>query len=159
MLHTIIEKNSYQDSIVLMLLTNHLEEMEGVNSISVMMGTPANKDIFKTGGLYTEELETATPNDMVIVADLDNADMIEAIVTAAQNYLDEQGKKNKGGATEERVKTWDKALELGEDASINTGIANTQAGKGQIEAGTVTPPIDCFEKAVLAYAKKLGFKD
>lgn len=40
MLHTIIEKNSYQDSIVLMLLTNHLEEMEGVNSISVMMGTP-----------------------------------------------------------------------------------------------------------------------
>ena len=118
MLHTIIEKNSYQDSIVLMLLTNHLEEMEGVNSISVMMGTPANKDIFKTGGLYTEELETATPNDMVIVADLDNADMIEKIVTAAQNYLDEQGKKNKGGATEERVKTWDKALELGEDASV-----------------------------------------
>ena len=51
MLHTIIEKNSYQDSIVLMLLTNHLEEMEGVNSISVMMGTPANKDIFKTDGL------------------------------------------------------------------------------------------------------------
>ncbi len=47
MLHTIIEKNSYQDSIVLMLLTNHLEEMEGVNSISVMMGTPANKDILK----------------------------------------------------------------------------------------------------------------
>lgn len=101
-----------------MLLTNHLEEMEGVNSISVMMGTPANKDIFKTGGLYTEELETATPNDMVIVADLDNADMIEKIVTAAQNYLDEQGKKNKGGATEERVKTWDKALELGEDTSV-----------------------------------------
>lgn len=73
--------------------------------------------------------------------------------------MDEQGKKNKGGATEERVKTWDKALELGEDASINTGIANKQAGKGQIGAGTVTPPIDCFEKAVLAYAKKLGFKD
>ena len=32
--------------------------------------------------------------------------------------MDEQGKKNKGGATEERVKTWDKALELGEDASV-----------------------------------------
>ena len=64
MLHTIIEKNNYQDSIVLMLLTNHLEEMDGVNSISVMMGTPANKDIFKTGGLHTEELEAATPNDI-----------------------------------------------------------------------------------------------
>ena len=77
-----------------MLLTNHLEEMEGVNSISVMMGTPANKDIFKTGGLYTEELETATPNDMVIVADLGNAAMVEALVTAAQVYVVEQAKKH-----------------------------------------------------------------
>ncbi|MHC5268562.1 acyl-CoA synthetase FdrA [Enterococcus sp. LJL98] len=118
MLHTIIEKNSYQDSIVLMLLTNHLEEMAGVNSISVMMGTPANKDIFKTGGLYTDELETATPNDMVIVADLESADLIDGIVESAKAYLEEQGKKNKGGTTEEHVKTWDKALELGEDASV-----------------------------------------
>lgn len=118
MLHTIIEKNSYQDSIVLMLLTNHLEEMPGINSISVMMGTPANKDIFKTGGLYTDELEKATPNDMVIVADLDNADLIDEIMAASKAYLEEQGKKNKGGASEERVKTWDKALELGEDASV-----------------------------------------
>lgn len=41
---------------------------------------------------------------------------------------------------------------------INTGIANKRAGLGQIGAGTVTPPMECFEKAVLAYAKKLGFK-
>lgn len=117
MLHTIIEKN-YQDSIVLMLLTNHLEEIAGVNSISVMMGTPANKDIFKTGGLYTDELEQATPNDMVIVADLENSDIIDQIVEESKNYLEEQDKKNKSGATEERVKTWAKALEIGEDASV-----------------------------------------
>ena len=66
------------------------------------------------------------------------------------------------------VPTWDfKGICLGIDARkvvetgilpvINTGIANKKAGKGQIGAGTVTPPIDCFEKAVLAYAKKLGF--
>lgn len=139
MLHTIIEKNSYQDSIVLMLLTNHLEEMTGVNSISVMMGTPANKDIFKTGGLYTDELEKATPNDMVIVADLENADLIDTIVEAAQSYLDEQGKKNKGSALEEHVKTWDKALELGEDASVAIfSIPGTHAAleiEKAIEAG------------------------
>ena len=68
------------------------------------------------------------------------------------------------------VPTWDfqgipigidarKVVETGILPVINTGIANKQAGKGQIGAGTVTPPIDCFEKAVLAYAKKLGFKD
>ena len=57
MLHTIIEKNSYHDSIVLMLLTNHLKEIAVVNNVQVMMGTPANKDIFKTGGLATPELD------------------------------------------------------------------------------------------------------
>lgn len=59
MLHTIIEKNSYHDSIVLMLLTNHLKEIAVVNNVQVMMGTPANKDIFNTGGLATPELDEA----------------------------------------------------------------------------------------------------
>lgn len=40
---------------------------------------------------------------------------------------------------------------------INTGIAHKIAGYGQIGAGTVHPPIECFEKAVMAYAKKLGY--
>ena len=31
-------------------------------------------------------------------------------------------------------------------------------GFGQIGAGTVHPPLEAFEKAVLAYAKKLGFE-
>lgn len=68
------------------------------------------------------------------------------------------------------VPTWDfKGICLGIDARkvvetgilpvINTGIANKKAGLGQIGAGTVTPPIACFEKAVLAYAKKLGFTE
>src|SRR5699024_12590452 len=41
---------------------------------------------------------------------------------------------------------------------INTGIAHKIAGYGQIGAGTVHPPIECFEKAITAYAEKLGFK-
>lgn len=67
------------------------------------------------------------------------------------------------------VPTWDfKGITLGIDARkvvetgilpvINTGIANKVAGKGQIGAGTVTPPIECFEKAITAYAKKLGMQ-
>jgi hypothetical protein len=65
------------------------------------------------------------------------------------------------------VPTWDfKGIVLGIDARkvvetgilpvINTGIAHKIAGKGQVGAGTVTPPIECFEKAITAYAKKLG---
>lgn len=68
------------------------------------------------------------------------------------------------------VPTWDfqgiclgidaaKVVETGITPVINTGIANKKAGLGQIGAGTVHPPMDCFEKAVLAYAKKLGFNE
>ena len=65
------------------------------------------------------------------------------------------------------VPTWDfRGICLGIDARlvvesgitpvINTGIAHKKAGIGQIGAGTVRPPVTCFEKAITAYAKKLG---
>ena len=52
-----------------------------------------------------------------------------------------------------------KVVEKGTTPVINTGIAHKKAGLGQIGAGTVHPPIECFEKAVLAYAKKLGYTE
>lgn len=68
------------------------------------------------------------------------------------------------------IPTWDfKGACLGIDACevvqsgttpvINTGIAHKQAGLGQIGAGTVRPPMDCFTKAVLAYAHSLGYRE
>ena len=119
MLHTIIQKNSYQDSIVLMLLTNRLNTLAGVTKASVMMGTPANKDIFKTGGLYTSELEEASSNDMAIVLEIDGKDeqLIQDVLNTIDEFLAEQSKGGNDKGTE-TVKTWDKALELGEDAHV-----------------------------------------
>lgn len=68
------------------------------------------------------------------------------------------------------IPTWDfKGTCLGIDARlvvetgitpvINTGIAHKKAGIGQIGAGTVRPPLSCFEKAIMAYAKKLGMEE
>ncbi len=42
---------------------------------------------------------------------------------------------------------------------INTGIAHKEAGRGQIGAGTVHPPMECFREAILCYARKLGFEE
>ena len=49
-------------------------------------------------------------------------------------------------------------VEKGITPVINTGIAHKIAGYGQVGAGTVHPPMECFEKAIVAYAKKLGFE-
>lgn len=118
MLHTIIKANSYQDSIVLMLLTNKLNTIDGVHNVSVMMGTPANKDIFKTGGLYTDELEKASSNDMVIVLDIEDDSLIDQVLSEIDVFLEEQTKGGGDGAGEEVAKTWDKAFELGKEAGV-----------------------------------------
>ncbi|MCL2608482.1 MAG: hypothetical protein FWD94_01055, partial [Treponema sp.] len=52
-----------------------------------------------------------------------------------------------------------KVVATGITPVINTGIAHREAGIGQIGAGTVRPPLACFEQAVRAYAEKLGFRD
>ncbi|WJY26876.1 MULTISPECIES: DUF1116 domain-containing protein [Sporosarcina] len=65
------------------------------------------------------------------------------------------------------IPTWDfqgaclgidarKVVETGIEPIINTGIANKKAGMGQVGAGTVRAPKECFEKALEAYAVKLG---
>ena len=65
------------------------------------------------------------------------------------------------------IPTWDfqgtclgidirKVVETGITPVINTGIAHKNPGVGQIGAGTVRAPLACFEKALEAYAEKLG---
>ena len=91
MLKTVVKKGSYQDSVVLMLLTNELSSLDGVNKIQVMMATPANKDIFKESGLTTDELMDATANDMVVVADVNNeASDLMLIMDKVEEFLKKQ---------------------------------------------------------------------
>ncbi len=59
MLHTVILKNNYQDSINLMLLTNTINDLGDVEMSQIMMGTDANKDILNNTGLLSEEAEGA----------------------------------------------------------------------------------------------------
>lgn len=47
-----------------------------------------------------------------------------------------------------------KVVELGILPRINTGIAHRQAGVGQIGAGLALPPMEAFEKALMAYAER-----
>jgi hypothetical protein len=73
MLNTVILKNNYQDSINLMLLTNTINNLDGVAMSQIMMGTDANKDILNnTGLLIIQKQKRASPNDMMIVVDSEN---------------------------------------------------------------------------------------
>jgi hypothetical protein len=46
-----------------------------------------------------------------------------------------------------------KVIELGILPMINTGIAHKDPGIGQVGAGLVKPPRECFEQALLALSQ------
>ena len=52
MLHAILIKGTFQDSVTLMLLSRDLSASAGIKRVSVMMGTPANKDLYRETGLW-----------------------------------------------------------------------------------------------------------
>lgn len=116
-----------------------ITETFGVGGMA-MIAAPAVTRFVGTGGFY-DALEISNELDAIVV-------------DHNPNFI---------------IPTWDfKGAHLGIDARkvvetgitpvINTGIAHKKAGLGQIGAGTVHPPIECFEKAIIAYAKKLGME-
>ncbi|UXS57743.1 acyl-CoA synthetase FdrA [Staphylococcus delphini] len=117
MLYTIIKENTYQDSIVLMLLSNKLNSIDGVKKVSVMMGTPANKDIFRASGLGSDELDQANPNDIVVVIDTE----YESKVTEVDEMVEATLKgENSVDATsnEQEAHNWKRAMELANNPNM-----------------------------------------
>ncbi|EJY94971.1 acyl-CoA synthetase FdrA [Staphylococcus arlettae] len=118
MLHTIIKENTYQDSIVLMLLSNKLSSIEGINQVSIMMGTPANKDIFKSSGLGTDEMAAAKPNDIIIVVDTEDAAKVDEVNEQVDAELKGKAESADSGQKQDEVSNWKRALEVAKNPNL-----------------------------------------
>jgi FdrA protein len=62
-----IRSGAYYDSVVLMQLQRSLSEQPGVLDAGVVMGTDANKDVLAQSDLLAPEVQSAGPDDLVIV--------------------------------------------------------------------------------------------
>lgn len=118
MIKTIIRKGSYQDSVVLMLLTNKISSMPGIHKVSIMMATPANKDLFKASGLETPQLLEAQSNDMAIVVDVESEELIEQVLKETEEFLSNQSKSSAGNEETQAVSSWEQALKRMPDANL-----------------------------------------
>lgn len=118
MLRTIVKKGKYYDSVVLMLLTNHIAQLDGVEKVSIMMATPANKDIFKQSGLDTCELMGASANDMVVVADIEDETLVNVILSEMESFLKKQFVQSEENLNAEEINCWEKALQNMPDANL-----------------------------------------
>lgn len=118
MLRTIIRKGSYQDSVTLMLLTGNLSVMEGVNKVSIMMATEANKSVFEQSGLKTPELMAAGANDMAIVADVEGEEVLAALNEAVDQYLRDQAVAAAPVEGQKNVHSWEAAVQALPQANL-----------------------------------------
>lgn len=96
MLSTVVQKNHYQDSVALMVLSRALSDLPGVTRASAMMGTPANKAIMVDTGFASPELEAAGPGDLVIGIDADDAQICQDAVDRADELLAAQSSASSG---------------------------------------------------------------
>lgn len=119
MLHARLIKGNFQDSVTLMVLSRDLSALPEVTRVSVMMGTPANKDVFRETGLWHDLLAEATPNDLCIVVDAENADPAVADTIAARigERLAELA-KGTGKARYPVARSWRRAREMNPKANI-----------------------------------------
>ena len=118
MIKTIIRKGSYQDSVVLMLLTNKISSMPGIHKVSIMMATPANKDLFKASGLETPDLMEAQSNDMAIVADVESEELIGQVLKEVEKFLNDQSESSSGNEDKHIVSSWEQAIKRMPDANL-----------------------------------------
>lgn len=117
MLHAVLINGSFQDSVTLMVVSRDLSAMPQVNRVSVMMGTPANKDVFRETGLWHEALAAATPNDLCIVVDSDDPAVAGTMAEQVKKRLTElaRGQRKAGYPV---ARSWRRARELLPAANI-----------------------------------------
>jgi FdrA protein len=97
----VVRPGSYFDSVVLMRVASEVGARPGVRGASLVMATPANKDVLAAAGLLADEAAAAGANDLVVAVDADDASLDEAFA-AAEEALSARAAPAAPGAGEPR---------------------------------------------------------
>ena len=114
---TLVEKDSYYDSVFLMLINKEVKQVPGIKDAVVSMGTEMNLGLLKDIGLDSPETAAATANDLIIAAEGDTEAAVDAALAAARELL---SKKKTGGdeAGAYRPVSLDTAMKMMSDANL-----------------------------------------
>lgn len=112
----IVRKDSYYDSVFLMLISSDIKQMAGVTEAVVAMGTEMNLDLLSDMGLSGGELADATPNDLIIAVEAADKTTIEAAEGAVDGLL--KKKASTSGGESYRPGSTAAAIEAAPDANL-----------------------------------------
>jgi FdrA protein len=92
----VIRKNAYYDSVTLMAISKKIEEINGVVNAVVSMGTEMNKELLQNTGMMTEEIEKATPSDLIIAFRLLDESIKDKVLNEVEEALKKKTSSSKG---------------------------------------------------------------
>ncbi|WP_304223175.1 DUF1116 domain-containing protein [Gracilinema caldarium] len=116
-----VRKDTYVDSVFLMLLSKDLKERSDIIDATVTMGTPMNLELLKEQGYSLESLKEVSPADLVVALDCASQKVFDEALKIVDEML---GGKKKASTTSvagsglPRSKTLDSALDLIPDANM-----------------------------------------
>jgi FdrA protein len=110
-IRNVIKRNSYYDSVNLMLLSSKLSPIPGVDKAAVMMGTDMNKSLMEESGLLMEEGRQATANDMIIAVSARDEEAIARVFEEVDNFIKNKDEKT-GSLQEEAAHNLESALSM-----------------------------------------------
>lgn len=93
---TEIRKNTYYDSVALMIITKEVKKMQGIKEVIVGMATDLNKELAGNLGVSNKDIKALTPNDFFIAAASEEDNALEKIVKKVDELLN--SKKDEGEA-------------------------------------------------------------
>ena len=96
-----IKSNLYKDSVALMRIGQVVLAQEGVQRVTLLMGTPANKAILASAGLFTDALDAARPGDVMISVEASTTELVDSALAEIAGQLDggERHAQASGAAT------------------------------------------------------------
>ena len=120
MIQSFIKKGSFQDSVSLMLISKKLSNLDEVDEVSVMMGTPANKSLLTATGFWSDKFNDATPNDICVAikTNNDSINVVDLISTQLEDALKNIAQQQQGGSKLLKARRYASATQKLPDANL-----------------------------------------
>lgn len=112
----IIKKNTYHDSVSLMVLSTKANTLPDVKQAVVAMGTDLNKEVIRNIGLMNADIESAGTGDLLIVVETDSAAACETAVQEIEALFNKKTENKKSGSR--AYATTDSAVEHVPEANL-----------------------------------------
>jgi FdrA protein len=83
----VIRKNQYYDSVFLMGISKRLSDVPGVQQNAVLMGSETNKGLLSSIGIRDAQIDSAQPNDLIVVVIADTPQIVSEVLGQLDEYL------------------------------------------------------------------------